>query len=81
MVCYMFCDMNIGAKVSTIFNMISSSSEKSRIEGIIDKINSKNAKKVALLLVIGFVCYHGILHVQFGNLTIFVKYYRLNIFF
>ncbi|EEZ99845.2 N-acetylneuraminate 9-O-acetyltransferase [Tribolium castaneum] len=42
-------------------------SDKSRIEKIIDQINASNAKKVALLLVIGFVCYHGILHVRYGT--------------
>ncbi|KAJ8948812.1 hypothetical protein NQ318_013464 [Aromia moschata] len=43
------------------------SGEKSRIEGIIDQINSKNAKKVALILVLGFACYHGILHIKYGT--------------
>lgn len=42
-------------------------SEKSCIEELIDQINSKNAKRVAFLLVIGFVCYHGILHIRYGN--------------
>ncbi|KAJ8956961.1 hypothetical protein NQ317_006732 [Molorchus minor] len=41
--------------------------EKSRIEEIIDKINSKNAKKVALLLVVGFAFYHAVLHIKFGT--------------
>nr|XP_023014040.1 N-acetylneuraminate 9-O-acetyltransferase [Leptinotarsa decemlineata] len=41
--------------------------EKSRIEEVIEEINSKNAKKVALLLVIGFACYHGLLHYRFGT--------------
>ncbi|XP_056631791.1 N-acetylneuraminate 9-O-acetyltransferase [Diorhabda sublineata] len=41
--------------------------EKSRIEKIIDEINSTNAKKVALFLVLGFACYHGILHLKFGT--------------
>ncbi|RZC39704.1 hypothetical protein BDFB_007155 [Asbolus verrucosus] len=39
-------------------------SDKSRIEKIIDQINAVNAKKIALILVIGFICYHGILHEQ-----------------
>jgi hypothetical protein len=42
-------------------------SDKSRIEKIIDQINAVNAKKIALLLVIGFACYHGILHVRYGT--------------
>ncbi|CAH1979746.1 unnamed protein product [Acanthoscelides obtectus] len=41
--------------------------EKSRIEVIIDQINSSNAKKVALLMVIGFACYHAILHAKYGT--------------
>ncbi|XP_072399865.1 N-acetylneuraminate (7)9-O-acetyltransferase [Diabrotica undecimpunctata] len=41
--------------------------EKSQIERIIEEINSTNAKKVALVLVIGFACYHGILHLRFGT--------------
>lgn len=42
-------------------------SDKSRIEKIIDQINASNAKKIALLLVVGFVCYHGILHIRYGE--------------
>lgn len=42
-------------------------SEKSRIELIIDQINSTNAKKVALVLVIAFACYHEFLHIRFGE--------------
>ncbi|CAG9855806.1 unnamed protein product [Phyllotreta striolata] len=41
--------------------------DKSRIERVIDEINSRNAKKIALLLVIGFACFHGILHLRFGT--------------
>lgn len=47
------------------------SSEKSSIERIIDQINSKNAKKIAVLLVLGFACYHGILHIKYGNAKFF----------
>lgn len=41
--------------------------EKSGAERIIEQINSANAKKIALLLVIGFAIYHGLLHIQYGN--------------
>ncbi|KAG5898071.1 hypothetical protein JTB14_001777 [Gonioctena quinquepunctata] len=41
--------------------------ERSRIEEVIEQINSKNAKKVALVIVIGFACYHGLLHFRFGT--------------
>ncbi|CAH0545848.1 unnamed protein product [Brassicogethes aeneus] len=42
-------------------------SEKSRIERIIDQINSQNAKKIALSLVIAFACYHSLLHIRHGT--------------
>lgn len=42
-------------------------SEKSYIEDIIDQINSKNAKKIAFILVLGFATYHGLLHISYGN--------------
>lgn len=42
-------------------------SEKSKAERIIEQINAKNAKKVALLLVLGFVCYHEVLHLRYGK--------------
>lgn len=54
--------------------------EKSRIERIIDEINSKNAKKVALLLVIGFACY-GIFHVRYGKIKFYFNWLVLNILF
>lgn len=46
------------------------SGDKTRIEKVIDQINAKNAKKIALVLVIGFVCYHGLLHIRYGNLRL-----------
>lgn len=51
--------------------------EKSRIERIIDEINSTNAKKIAILLIIGFACYHGILHLRFGMFFIIFSLKRL----
>lgn len=41
--------------------------EKSKIEQIINQINSKNCKKVALFLVISFACYHAVLHLKYGK--------------
>ncbi|KAJ8915832.1 hypothetical protein NQ315_004645 [Exocentrus adspersus] len=41
--------------------------ERSRIERIIDQINSRNAKKVALVLVVGFAFYHSLLHIRYGT--------------
>uniref|UniRef100_A0A1Y1N3Y2 Uncharacterized protein n=1 Tax=Photinus pyralis TaxID=7054 RepID=A0A1Y1N3Y2_PHOPY len=41
--------------------------EKSNIENIIDQINSINAKRAAFFLVLGFACYHGLLHLRYGS--------------
>lgn len=32
-------------------------------------VNTKNAKQLALLIVVGFTIYHGILHVSYGMLA------------
>jgi hypothetical protein len=50
----------------------SSKQGKSAAE-IIQQINAKNAKLLALALVIGFVMYHGILHLKYGKQAIFIK--------
>lgn len=39
--------------------------ENSKIERIIEEINSKNAKKVAFLMILSFACYHALLHVKY----------------
>lgn len=36
----------------------------------IEQLNATNAKKVALLLVLGFVLYHGLLNWNYGKLSI-----------
>ncbi|KAK5640441.1 hypothetical protein RI129_011252 [Pyrocoelia pectoralis] len=41
--------------------------EKSNIENIIDQINSTNAKRAAFFIVLGFACYHGLLHLRYGS--------------
>lgn len=41
--------------------------EQSRAEYIIQQLNATNAKKVALLLVLGFIVYHGLIHLRFGE--------------
>lgn len=51
--------------------------EKSRIEKVIEQINSKNAKKIALSLVIIFACYHSLLHIRHG--TEMFKYLFINV--
>jgi hypothetical protein len=37
---------------------------------IIQQINAKNAKLLALALVIGFIIYHGMLHLRYGKCTL-----------
>lgn len=34
---------------------------------IIKQINAKNAKLVALVLVVGFILYHGTVHLRYGK--------------
>lgn len=41
---------------------------KSQAEYIIQQINVNNAKKIALLVVIGFIVYHGLIHIRYGKL-------------
>lgn len=40
--------------------------KKSSAEWIIDQLNVENAKLVAFVLVIGFIGYHGLLHLRYG---------------
>ncbi|XP_063827945.1 N-acetylneuraminate 9-O-acetyltransferase [Ostrinia nubilalis] len=40
--------------------------KKSSAEWFIDQLNVKNAKLVAFFLVLGFIGYHGILHLRYG---------------
>lgn len=41
--------------------------KKSTAEKFIDQLNVENAKLLALVLVIGFIGYHGILHLRYGE--------------
>lgn len=56
--------------------------EKSGAERIIEQINSTNAKKAAIILVIGFAIYHELLHLRYGNTHFFgyVEIYCLLLF-
>lgn len=54
-----------------------STSEKSRAEKIIEQINANNAKKVAFILVLGFVCYHEIFHLRYGKFGTSLKKFLL----
>lgn len=38
-----------------------------KAEYYISQLNSSNAKKVALCLVLGFICYHGLIHLRYGK--------------
>lgn len=40
--------------------------ESSRAEYLIGQLNVTNAKKVAVLMVLGFICYHGLIHLRYG---------------
>lgn len=44
-----------------------SSSSDFKAENLIHILNVKNAKKVCVLLVLGFIIFHGYLHFQYGN--------------
>lgn len=46
--------------------------KKSKAENLIQKLNVHNAKKVALLLVLSFIGYHGILHFNYGMSHTFI---------
>lgn len=35
-------------------------------EYLIGQLNVTNAKKVAVLMVLGFMCYHGLIHLRYG---------------
>ena len=48
---------------------------QTKAEYIIQQLNATNAKKVALCLVIGFIVYHGIIHLRFGQFSIFCVVY------
>lgn len=39
----------------------------SKAELFIQNLNASNAKKLALLMVLGFTLYHGFLHLRYGN--------------
>lgn len=48
--------------------MVTEHSNRSRAERFIEQINADNAKRLALLLVISFAAYHGMLHLRYGKL-------------
>lgn len=49
-----------------------------KAEYYIQQLNVKNAKKIALCLVIGFICYHGLIHLRYGSYNIIID---LNVFY
>lgn len=38
----------------------------SKAEYLIQQLNVTNAKKVAVLMVLGFIAYHGVIHLRYG---------------
>lgn len=38
-----------------------------KAEYYIQQLNATNAKKVAFCLVLGFICYHGLIHLRYGT--------------
>lgn len=44
-----------------------SSSTPTKAEYFIAQLNVTNAKKVAALMVLGFICYHGLIHLHYGE--------------
>lgn len=56
-----------------------------KAEYYISQLNSNNAKKVALCLVLGFIFYHGLIHLRYGEYKIAGKmlknrFFRFSIF-
>lgn len=49
-------------------------------EYYIQQLNVNNAKKVALCLVLGFICYHGLIHLRYGMSYVCDRYFRSVIF-
>lgn len=41
----------------------------SKADYYVQQLNASNAKKVALCLVLGFICYHGLIHLHYGNFS------------
>lgn len=46
--------------------MSSEAQNPSKAEYLIQQLNVTNAKKVAILMVIGFIAYHGVIHLRYG---------------
>lgn len=42
---------------------------ESKAEYIIQQLNVSNAKKIALMMVLAFMVYHGLLHLRYGELV------------
>lgn len=49
----------------------------SKAEYYIQQLNVSNAKKVALCLVLGFICYHGLIHFRYGKLMMMTRCHEL----
>lgn len=49
----------------------------SNAEYLIGQLNVTNAKKVAVLMVLGFMCYHGLIHLRYGKYFGIDQYFSL----
>lgn len=58
--------VNLTFVCGLINKMVNSAAKKSTAELIIDQLNVENAKLAALVLVLSFIGYHGILHLRYG---------------
>lgn len=46
--------------------MNATQTQQTKAEYIIQQLNVTNAKKVTILLVLGFIAYHGLIHLRYG---------------
>lgn len=58
---------NMGAAGGSSSCMDTPENNVNKAEYYIQQLNSSNAKKVALCLVLGFICYHGLIHLRYGE--------------
>lgn len=54
--------------------MTNDQNSTTKAEYIIQQLNAANAKKVAVLLVVGFICYHGLIHLRYGMYAQFTPF-------
>lgn len=65
--------IDINYHIKKILAFMGSHPKKNSAEWFIGKLNVDNAKLLAFSLVLGFIGYHGILHLRYGNLFLFLQ--------